>query len=548
MMHMKVRKIINGLFALSVSLLLASCGTTVKQAAAPQPELAAVQLAPVVRSADTPSEGVYYCIFVRSFADSNGDGIGDFNGIAKKLDYLNDGNDLTTGDLGVTGIWLLPIYPSQTYHGYDVDDYYSTNPDYGTMDDFQNLVNECRKRGISVILDMTCNHSSVYNQWFIDSRNPDDPHRTWYRWISADDPRYSINQQIWGHKVWNLYKGYYYAGLFGSSMPDYNLDDPALRQEFKNVMKFWLDKGVAGFRYDAASHVYNSAKTPAGTNSVEKGVAWWKEITSYDRSVRADAFTVGEVWEPTSTRAQYIAGLGSGFHFDMGTKIVDEIRSGNAGNNSFANGLQGEYERYAESNPDYIDAPFLSNHDQNRIAGLLRGQVPQLKLAAAMYVFTEGVPFIYYGEEIGMMGAKPDEQLRTPMMWNKPGRDKLQTTWESSRYNKNTLTVAEQAKNPDSLLRFYKRIIRIKTAHPALYEGRFKAVNTGNEFVSSWVMECDTEKAFVLHNLSSNTVTVNLPAGYNLPIVFTTYPGTAITSGGQLTIPPFCSAVLAGRK
>jgi glycosidase len=547
MMRSKMQKILSGcLFA--ALLLLASCSTTGKQAGEPQPQLAVNQLAPVVRSADTPSEGVYYCIFVRSFADSNGDGIGDFNGITKKLDYLNDGDDLTTGDLGVTGIWLLPIYPSQTYHGYDVDDYYATNPDYGTMEDFQNLVNECRKRGISVILDMTCNHSSIYNQWFIDSRNPDDPHRTWYRWISADDPRYSINQQIWGHKVWNLYKGYYYAGLFGSNMPDYNLDDPALRQEFKNVMKFWLDKGVAGFRYDAASHVYNSAKTPAGTNSVEKGVAWWKEITSYDRSVRPDAFTVGEVWEPTSTRAQYLAGLGSDFHFDLGTKIVDEIRSENAGNNSFANGLQGEYERYAESNPGYIDAPFLSNHDQNRIAGLLRGQVPQLKLAAAMYIFAEGVPFIYYGEEIGMMGAKPDEQLRTPMMWNKPGKDKLQTTWESSRYNKNTLTVAEQVKNPDSLLQFYKRIIRIKTAHPALYEGRFKAVNTGNEFVSSWAMECDTEKAFVLHNLSSNSVTVDLPAGYNLPIVFTTYSGAAITSGGQLTIPPFCSVVLAGRK
>jgi alpha-amylase len=545
---MKIQKIINSLAALSTALLLASCSTTGKQSAEPQPGLAVARLAPVVRCADTPSEGVYYCIFVRSFADSNGDGIGDFNGITKKLDYLNDGNDLTTNDLGVTGIWLLPIYPSQTYHGYDVDDYYSTNPDYGTIGDFQNLITECRKRGIAVILDMTCNHSSIYNQWFIDSRNPEDSHRTWYRWITADDSRYSINQQIWGHRVWNEYKGYYYAGLFSSSMPDFNLDDPALRQEFKNVMKFWLDKGVAGFRYDAASHVYNSAKTPAGTNSVEKGVAWWKEITSYDKSVRPDAFTVGEVWEPTSTRAQYMEGLGSDFHFDMGTKIVDEIRSGNAGNNSFANGLQGEYERYALSNPDYIDSPFLTNHDQNRIAGLLRGQVPQLKLAAAMYIFAEGVPFIYYGEEIGMMGAKPDEQLRTPMMWNKPGKDKLQTTWESSRYNKNTLTVAEQVKNPDSLLQFYKRIIRIKTAHPALYKGRFKAVNTGNEFISSWAMESGTEKAFVLHNLSASAVTVDIPAEYDLPVVFTTYSGTEVSSGGRLTIPPLCSVVLAGSK
>jgi alpha-amylase len=532
--------------AVLLALFLASCGTTAKTAAAPDPKAAESQLAPVVRLAETPSEGVYYSLFVRSFADSNGDGVGDFNGITAKLDYLNDGNDLTTTDLGITGIWLLPIYPSQTYHGYDVDDYYGVNPDYGTMADFENLVKECRKRGISVILDMTCNHSSIYNQWFIDSRNPADPHRTWYRWISADDTRYSVNQQIWGHRVWNQYKGFYYAGLFGSNMPDFNLDDPALRQEFKNVMKFWLDKGVAGFRYDAASHVYNRAKTPAGTNSVESAVAWWKEITSYDKSVRPDAFTVGEVWEPNTTRAQYIAGLGSDFHFDLGTKIVDEVRSENAGNNSFANGLQGEYERLALSNPDYIDAPFLTNHDQNRIAGLLRGDPAKLKLAAAMYMFAEGVPFIYYGEEIGMMGAKPDEQLRTPMMWNKAGRDRLQTTWESSRYNNKTLTVAEQQKDPQSLLQYYKRIIRIKTAHPALYRGRFKAVNTGSEFVSSWAMESAEEKAFVMHNLSGNPVTVTIPDGYVLPLVFASVK-TEVT-GGKITLAPYSSAVLASGK
>src|SRR5574344_720964 len=155
-----------------------STGNARKSSGTAPSEASATALSSVVRLAERPREDVYYCIFVRSFADSNGDGIGDFNGITRKLDYLNDGNDLTTDDLGVTGIWLLPIYPSQSYHGYDVDDYYATNPDYGTMDDFEKLVEECKKRGISVILDMTCNHSSIYNQWFIDSRNPADPHRT----------------------------------------------------------------------------------------------------------------------------------------------------------------------------------------------------------------------------------------------------------------------------------------------------------------------------------------------------------------------------------
>lgn len=523
-----------------------SCSSSPKSAS--RPRHASEKSSPIVRLADTPSEGVYYSLFVRSFADSNGDGIGDLAGIIKKLDYLNDGDDATTDDLGITGIWLLPIYPSQSYHGYDVDDYYNVNPDYGTMGDFEKLLAECKKRGISVILDMTCNHSSVYNQWFIDSRNPADSHRTWYRWISPDDSRYNMRQQIWGHNVWNYSDGYYYSGIFSPNMPDYNLDDGALRAEFKKVMKFWLDKGVDGFRYDAASHVYNSAKTPPATNSVAKGVAWWKEIVGYDKSVKPDAYIVGEVWEATSTRAEYMAGLGSTFHFDMGTKIIDEVRSGSAANNNFANALQSEYERYAESNPNYIDAPFLTNHDQNRIAGYLRGNTAQLKLAAAMYIFAEGVPFIYYGEEIGMMGAKPDEQIRTPMLWNKAGKDKLQTTWETSRYNKNTLSVAEQKKDPDSLLEFYKRIIRVKTAHPALFAGRFTAVNTGNEFVSSWAMKSETETAFVLHNLSPETAAVPLPREYLMPVVFSTYPGTVFDDKGNLTIPPLCTVVLAKNR
>ena len=180
-----------------------SCSSSPKSAAPSRH--ASEKSSPIVCLADKPSEGVYYSLFVRSFADSNGDGIGDFAGIIKKLDYLNDGDDATTDDLGITGIWLLPIYPSQSYHGYDVDDYYNVNPDYGTMGGFEKLLAECKKRGISVILDMTCNHSSVYNQWFIDSRNPADSHRTWYRWISPDDSRYNMRQQIWGHNVWNYY-------------------------------------------------------------------------------------------------------------------------------------------------------------------------------------------------------------------------------------------------------------------------------------------------------------------------------------------------------
>lgn len=540
----------NALPVFALALLAVACSST-KAEASFSPEKATASLAPVVREANSPREGVYYSLFVRSFADSNGDGYGDFNGITAKLDYLNDGNDATTTDLGITGIWLLPIYPSQTYHGYNVDDYYDVNPDYGTMADFENMVAECNKRGISVILDMTCNHSSTYTTWFQESRNPESPYRNWYRWISEDDTHFNINQKIWGHKVWNKSTGgYYYAGLFDGGMPDFNLDTQAVRDEFKKIMKFWMDKGVDGFRYDAAGHVYNAAKIPSGENSVEKGVAFWKELIDYDRSVKPDCMTVGEVWEPTSTRAAYIASLYSDFHFDMGTKIFDAVKACNDGNNNLANSLFNDYTRYKEVNADYVDAPFLTNHDQNRTAGILRMDTSMEKLAAGMYILAEGVPFIYYGEEIGMNGGTNDPARRSPFLWAEPGKDKMQCTWEDSlmtTYNRKAVPLKEQIKDSDSVFTCYRRLIRVKTSHPALYKGRLAPVSTGKTEISSWVMECETEKAFVLHNLSTKSVTVKIPEGCNMPLVFTSYEGTSITDG-NITIPARCSVVLAANK
>lgn len=536
------------LFALSGLLLAAfvSCSSTKNVVI--DSSKAVTTLAPVERLAEKSREGVYYCIFVRSFADSNGDGIGDFNGITKKLDYLNDGNDATTTDLGITGIWLMPIFVSQSYHGYNVDDYYSVQPDYGTMADFENLVAECKKRGISVILDMTCNHSSTYTDWFQSSRDPDSPYRDWYRWISADDKRFNINQRIWGHNVWNKSTGgYYYSGLFDGGMPDFNLDTQAVREEFKKIMKYWMDKGVAGFRYDAAGHVYNASKIPTGENSIEKGVAFWKELVDYDRSVNPDVFTVGEVWESTSTRAAYIASLYSDFHFDMGTKIIDAVHAGNDGQNNLANSVYGDYQRYKEANSEYVDAPFLSNHDQNRSAGLLRLDSARIKLAAGMYILAEGVPFIYYGEEIGMNGGTNDPARRSPFLWNEPGKDPFQCTWEDSlvtTYNKKVIPEAKQVKDKDSILSYYKRLVRVKTAHPALFKGRLTPVFTGDSAVSSWAMECSEEKALVLHNLSDQMITVTVPKGYeDMPMIFGS--DGAMVSKDQLMIPPLTSIVLA---
>ncbi len=535
------------------------------------------------RKTAKPSEGVYYSLFVRSFADSNKDGIGDFKGIVQKLDYLNDGNDATTSDLGVTGIWLLPIFPSPSYHGYNVDDYYAVNPEYGTMADFELLLAECKKRGIAVILDMTCNHASSTNDWFVQSRNKESPYRSWFRWASDEDGekgRIDLKQKVFGHPVWNIdldsaekdssgkdnYS--YYAGVFDSSMPDFNLDTQSVREEFKKIFAFWMDKGVTGFRFDAASHTYNAAELPAGEPGEGKAIGFWKEMNDAIKGVNADSYCVAEVWEPLLTRVRYLAGIPSNFHFDLGTQIANMINNQEANENQgaaeetdpatfngYARSLQNTYELYASFNKNYINAPFLSNHDQVRSAASLRNKADKMKLAADLYILTEGVPFIYYGEELGMKSGSDDPSKRTPMLWKAKGKDKNQTKWtdnpmyaNANRYNAQTVSVAEQQKDAASLLNHYKRVIRVKTAHPALFKGRLKARALGNAALESYVMECDEEKALVVHNISSaRTVSVPLPDDLRLPLVYAANPEAKVENA-TLTIPPLSCVVLAADK
>lgn len=459
-------------------------------------------------------KGVYYSIFVRSFADSDGDGIGDFNGLTSKLDYLNDGNDKTTTDLGVTGIWLLPIYESHSYHGYDVDNYYEVNSDYGTMQDFERLISECKKRGISVILDMTVNHSSYYNNWFQKSRNPENPEHNWYRWTTADANEFDLNSQIWGHKIWNEdsgRKGNYYCGLFGDHMPDFNLDCPELREEFKNVMKFWLEKGVTGFRYDAAGHVYNAIKIKEKTESVKKANEFFEELMAFNKSVNPNSYSVGEVWENSATRANYAPGLGSDFHFDLGDKIILASVTGNDTNNGFAFAMKMDYDRLREKSENFVDAPFLSNHDQVRTMSRVHND-ENAKICATAYLTMEGLPFMYYGEEIGMRSGDPDETKRTPLLWG--NNDAKQCSWEADEYNTNTVSIADQQKDSSSLLNYYKRLIRLRLSHPSLYEGKFKLESVKNRNISSWKMESEKEDAFIMLNVTENNETFVLDSSF----------------------------------
>ena len=521
------------LILLASALLFAGCGKT-KTASSKKTH------------ALNPRQGVYYSLFVRSFADSDGNGTGDFNGIRSKLDYLED--------LGISGIWLLPIYPSGSYHGYDVDDYYAVNPDYGTMQDFEALVSECKSRGIAVMLDITFNHSSSNNPWFKASKNPDDPHRKWYHWISEnpaneytdDSSKYNVNQKIWGHNLWNKSGNGWYAGEFYDGMPDFNLDCPELRRELKNVLRFWTEKGVSGFRFDAAGHIYDKIKMPSDfTDSTSSSQAFWKEISDYLDEINPENYCVGEVWENTSIRAAALGGLNSVFHFDMGdTYILGNIREKSAGANNFAHVLENDYEAYSRYNKNFIDAPFLSNHDQARIAGNLKGNVEELKVAAGMYILTQGIPFVYYGEEIGMMSGTKDETKRTPLLWGE--KDKAQTSWASDAdciYNTNTKSIRTQEKDKSSLLNYYKELINFRNGCPA-FNGKLSAFDTGNSSLSSWKMKNGNDEVLVVHNVSAENTVLELPGNASYTPLFQTKK-SAKNGGSSITIPPLCTMVFS---
>jgi alpha-amylase len=210
------------------------------------------------------NDTIFYEIFVRSFCDSNGDGIGDFNGITEKLDYLKN--------LGVTGLWLMPINPSPSYHGYDVTNYFAVNPDYGTIADFKTLVSEAHNRGIRVIIDMVLNHTSSQHPWFIAAQDPNSPYRNFYIW-SDTKPVYS---GPWGEQVWYpTITGYYYA-IFSQSMPDLNYRNTEVTAQMENAVKFWLETtGIDGFRLDAARHLIENGTVQANTPETH---AWFKQF------------------------------------------------------------------------------------------------------------------------------------------------------------------------------------------------------------------------------------------------------------------------------
>ena len=446
------------------------------------------------------NDTVFYEIFVRSFRDSNGDGIGDFNGITEKLDYLHS--------LGVKGLWLMPINPSPSYHGYDVTDYYAVNSDYGTMDDFKHLLEEAHKRDIKVIMDFVLNHTSNKHPWFQQATSPGSEYRDWYKWSDTDPG----TRGPWGAQAWyRASNGRYYYAIFGERLPDLNYDNPAVRAEVKKITSFWLkDVGIDGFRLDAVRYMVEDQQLADS----KANHAFLEEWGTYYRSINPEAFTVGEAWTGNSSVKKYTntnLELASAFNFDLSTALLKSVNESNNTNVRFL--LQTTLRDF----PEQDNANFITNHDMNRVMSQIGGndKEAKAKVLAGILLTAPGIPFLYYGEEIGMSGTKPDTLIRTPMQWdNTQGAGFTDgKPWEELNADFSLVNVSNQTGNSASLLEHYRTLIQLRNEHAALRIGKTYVADSKSNKIVSYLRTSKDEKLLIIINIDDSSV-----SNYNLEL------------------------------
>lgn len=474
-------------------------------------------------TASNPHHDVYYEIFVRSFADSDGDGIGDLQGIVENIDYLVD--------LGITALWLMPINPSPSYHGYDVTDYYDVNPDYGTLDDLQDLIQVASQHDIKIVLDLVINHTSDQHPWYNDARSStSSPYRDFYIWQ--------------GNSAFESFVG---------GMKDLNLANEAVVDEVKSIMDFYLEMGIHGFRLDAAQHFFQN---PGVTGVTLKNAFFILDINQHIKENYPGSFIVSEVFQYSyTTYVDYYIGSDSVFNFDIRQNLIEKIGQG-SNRHLFTNNLRRMYNAFAEINPDFVDTPFITNHDLDRIAstqGLgTSGRQPAVHQMARVLLTLPGSPFIYYGDELGMKGYRDygqtagvqvsgygtayDEFRRTPFLW---ANETTLTTWfpNDTIYanNADVKTAEDQMQDSTSLFHTYKEIIAIRKATPALMYGNYFVPYQNNSanlqgYIRYYQQDDYQQAVLVLHNLSYNTIEINLDY---LEVIF-----------GELSISPFGTLIL----
>ena len=458
-----------------------------------------------------------YEVFVYSFCDSDGDGIGDLPGLLSKLDYINDGSPAEGDDLGMTGLWLMPVFPSNTYHKYDVTDFTGIDPAYGTPEDMDALLAACHERGMTVILDLPVNHTSTAHPWFQEAA----------KYLRSLPPgREAVKEEcpyVWYYQfAREQYDGYvplpdsewYYEARFWSEMPDLNLTTGEVRQELKDVIDFWLDRGVDGFRLDAVTSYY--------TDNPEAGIEFTRWLTETAKERKPSAYIVGEAWADQNTYARfYRSGIDSLFDFAFAGRdgIISRIVNRTADLRYFAEAMVQEEELYASMNPLYVNAPFYTNHDMDRGAEYFVGDDgTKAKIAEALNLLMTGNAFIYYGEELGMKGAGRDENRRAPMYWSDdphaPGMCAGPAGLDEIRMEYGSLE--KQISDPDSIFSYVREAVRIRESLPAVSRGRTVRVPELEEesfvgFLREYSVDQGADSVLVLINTGDTEVTRRLP-------------------------------------
>ena len=492
-----------------------------------------------------------YEVFLYSYYDSNGDGIGDIQGLIDKLDYINDGDDTTGTDLGCNEIWLMPVCPSPSYHKYDVTDYEAIDPQYGTMDDFKELVAQCHKRGIRIITDMVMNHTSTEHPWFIKAADylkklpagekpseKDCPYVKYYNFSKKKAEGYTALEGT----------DWYYEARFWSGMPDLNLDNPAVQKEFKDIAAFWLGLGVDGFRMDATTSYYT------GKNKENvKALAWFNDAV---KKISPDAYIVGEAWTDQSVYAAYYgSGIDSLFDFAFAnsTGIIANVVKGSAPASGYATAMAKEQKLYASYNENYVNAPFYTNHDMARSAGYYAGDGAQskVKLAGALNLLMSGNAFVYYGEELGMKGSGKDENKRAPMYWTQNADAEGMCDGPKDMVAPKMLygSYEDQKDDPLSIYQYYREAIRLRNIYPVIARGNVTPLDqVSSDQICAFEKTAENMKSvMIVINTSGSPQTVDLSGQKDydtLSSVLTTTAENITLDGNKLTLPAYDIAVL----
>ncbi|MBR2685894.1 MAG: hypothetical protein IKE59_07605 [Erysipelotrichaceae bacterium] len=483
---------------------------------------------PQVEIVDDNYRNVYE-IFVASFADSDGDHIGDINGVISKLDYIQR--------MGYTAIWFMPIHPSPSYHKYDVTDYYDIDKSYGTLEDFDRLIEEAHKRNIHIIIDLVINHTSSNHPWFVKAKQAfrngtDSEYLDWYNFTTEAKSGYT-----------RITDGKYYEARFVDTMPDLNLDNQEVRDEITKICQFWIDHGVDGFRLDAVTSYYT------GDNAANTAFLSW--INRMIKGIKEDAYIVGEAWtDDTTIGGYYTSGVDSFFHFSMAQADGTICRA--LKGSTPATTLKNALENALKLSNGHIPAMFLDNHDVNRITGGIgRSELKKLKFAYGMLSLFNGCTYTYYGTEIGMVGSGRDENKRIAMLWNSDKMDELCANPKNTSAAEYVYPgVEQQDADEDSLLNYHKLMNFYRNRHPEIARGEmtfYPSLQTAKQLV---VKKTWNEKSVIIivnldgENRASVSVSEFEQIYPKIDAAMVNFTDEINVKDGVMDLPPYAIAIL----